>query len=318
MPDKLIEVNNLKTWYPIKKGIFQKTVNHVKAVDGVSFTINKGETLSLVGESGCGKTTVGKTILRLIQNSGGEALFQGVDFFKMSANEAHQLRRKMQIIFQDPVGSLNPKMLVRDIIAEGIRSFNLLAENKIEGRVGELLEKVGLPAEVMMRYPHEFSGGQRQRICIARALAVEPEFIVCDEATSALDVSVQASILNLLKKLQKELNLTYLFITHDLSVVEYISDHVAVMYLGQIVEKAPVEQIFNEPRHPYTQALLKSAPKLDVNHRDFFVLSGDVPSPIDPPSGCRFQGRCSQAMDKCKSQEIPIEGDEVSHFRCLL
>ena len=208
----------------------------------------------------------------------------------MSADEAHGLRRKMQIIFQDPVGSLNPKMLVRDIIAEGIRSFNLLPENKIEGRVGELLEKVGLPAEVMMRYPHEFSGGQRQRICIARALAVEPEFIVCDEASSALDVSVQASILNLLKKLQKELNLTYLFITHDLSVVEYISDHVAVMYLGQIVEKAPVEQIFNEPRHPYTQALLKSAPKLDVNYRDFFVLSGDVPSPIKSIIGCRFQG----------------------------
>ncbi|MCH2205413.1 MAG: ABC transporter ATP-binding protein [Lentisphaerales bacterium] len=318
MPETLLEINDLKTWYPIKKGIFQKTVNHVKAVDGVSFTINKGETLSLVGESGCGKTTVGKTILRLIPNSGGEALFQGADFFKMSADEAHGLRRKMQIIFQDPVGSLNPKMLVRDIIAEGIRSFNLLPEEKVEARVGELLEKVGLPAEVMMRYPHEFSGGQRQRICIARALAVEPEFIVCDEATSALDVSVQASILNLLKKLQKEFILTYLFITHDLSVVEYISDHVAVMYLGQIVEKAPVEKIFNEARHPYTQALLKSAPKLDVNHRDFFVLSGDVPSPIDPPSGCRFQGRCSQVMDKCKNQEIPVSGDEFNNYRCLL
>jgi oligopeptide/dipeptide ABC transporter ATP-binding protein len=318
MPETLLEVNNLKTWYPIKKGLFQKTINHVKAVDGVSFTINKGETLSLVGESGCGKTTVGKTILRLIQNSGGQANYQGSDFFKLSSTETLKFRQKMQIIFQDPASSLNPKMLIRDIIAEGIRSFKILSENKIEGRVGELLEKVGLSSDVMMRYPHEFSGGQRQRICIARALAVEPEFIVCDEATSALDVSVQASILNLLKKLQRELNLTYLFITHDLSVVEYISDHVAVMYLGQIVEKAPVEQIFNSPKHPYTRALLKSAPKLNTEEREFSVLSGDVPSPINPPEGCRFQGRCSQAMDKCSEREIPVLGDELANYRCLL
>ena len=315
---ELIQVKNLQTWFPIKKGLLQKTVNHVKAVDGVSFSINKGETLSLVGESGCGKTTVGKTLLRLIPATGGEVLYEGNDVLKMSPSELLSYRRKMQIIFQDPANSMNPRMLVKDIIAEGIRSFGLLPESQIKDRVGELLEKVELSPDVMMRYPHEFSGGQRQRICIARALAVEPEFIVCDEATSALDVSVQASILNLLKDLQKEMGLTYLFITHDLSVVEYLSDRVAVMYLGEIVDEADSETLFTNPKHPYTEALLNSAPSLDPDHRELKVLSGDIPSPINPPSGCRFHGRCPKVMDKCSQTKVPLYDVEGGHCRCLL
>jgi len=318
MSDTLIEVKNLQTWFPIRKGILQKTVNHVKAVDGVSFSINRGETLSLVGESGCGKTTAGKTLLKLIQATGGEVLYEGKDVLKMEGQELNKYRRKMQIIFQDPANSMNPRMLVRDIIAEGIRSFGILPESAIENRVGELLEKVGLAAEVMMRYPHEFSGGQRQRICIARALAVEPDFIVCDEATSALDVSVQASILNLLKDLQKELGLTYLFITHDLSVVEYLSDRVAVMYLGQIVDEADSETLFSKPNHPYTQALLNSAPSLDPDHRELVALGGDVPSPINPPDGCRFHGRCPQVMERCKTEPTPLYDVKGNPCRCFL
>jgi len=318
MSETLLEVKNLQTWFPIKKGLFQKTVNHVKAVDGVSFSINKGETLSLVGESGCGKTTVGKTLLRLIQATGGEVLYKGTDILTLGNQELLDYRRKMQIIFQDPANSMNPRMLVRDIIAEGIRSFKLMEESKVKDRVGELLEKVELSPDVMMRYPHEFSGGQRQRICIARALAVEPEFIVCDEATSALDVSVQASILNLLKDLQKDLGLTYLFITHDLSVVEYLSDRVAVMYLGEIVDEADSETLFSKPKHPYTQALLNSAPSLDPDHRELIALGGDIPSPIDPPDGCRFSGRCPQATERCHAEKIPLFNVENGRSRCIL
>ena len=318
MSETLIEVKNLKTWFPIRKGIFQTVANHVKAVDGVSFSIKKGETLSLVGESGCGKTTVGKTILKLIQATDGEVLYKGKDVLKMNPAELLTYRRKMQIIFQDPAGSMNPRMLVKDIIAEGIRSFKLKPESEIEARVAELLEKVELSPDSMMRYPHEFSGGQRQRICIARALAVEPEFIVCDEATSALDVSVQASILNLLKNLQQELGLTYLFITHDLSVVEYLSDRVAVMYLGQIVDEATSEALFSQPKHPYTEALLKSAPSMDPDHRELIALSGDIPSPINPPNGCRFHGRCTKAMDRCTKENVPFYDVENGRSRCLL
>ena len=318
MRETLLEVKNLQTWFPIKKGLFQKTVNNVKAVDGVSFSINKGETLSLVGESGCGKTTVGKTLLRLIKATGGEVLYKGTDILTLGNQELLNYRRKMQIIFQDPANSMNPRMLVRDIIAEGIRSFNLMPESQIKDRVGELLEKVELSPDVMMRYPHEFSGGQRQRICIARALAVEPEFIVCDEATSALDVSVQASILNLLKDLQSELGLTYLFITHDLSVVEYLSDRVAVMYLGEIVDEADSESLFTKPKHPYTQALLNSAPSLDPDHRELIALGGDIPSPIDPPDGCRFSGRCPQATQRCHAEKIPLYSVENGRSRCIL
>ncbi len=318
MSETLVEVKNLQTWFPIKKGLFQKTVNHVKAVDGVSFTINKGETLSLVGESGCGKTTVGKTLLRLIKATGGEVLYKGTDILGLSNKALLDYRRKMQIIFQDPANSMNPRMLVRDIIAEGIRSFNLMPEKQIQGRVGELLEKVELSPDVMMRYPHEFSGGQRQRICIARALAVEPDFIVCDEATSALDVSVQASILNLLKDLQRELGLTYLFITHDLSVVQYLSDRVAVMYLGEIVDEADSETLFSKPKHPYTQALLNSAPSLDPDHRELIALGGDIPSPINPPEGCRFSGRCPEATMRCHGEKIPLFDVENGRSRCIL
>jgi oligopeptide/dipeptide ABC transporter ATP-binding protein len=224
----------------------------------------------------------------------------------------------MQIIFQDPANSMNPRMLVKDIIAEGMRSFGLLPEANIKDRVGELLEKVELSPDVMMRYPHEFSGGQRQRICIARALAVEPEFIVCDEATSALDVSVQASILNLLKDLQKEMGLTYLFITHDLSVVEYLSDRVAVMYLGEIVDESDSETLFSNPKHPYTEALLNSAPSLNPDHRELIALSGDIPSPINPPDGCRFHGRCPQVMDECSKTTVPLYDVKGGSCRCLL
>lgn len=318
MSKTLIEVENLQTWFPIKKGIMQKVVNHVKAVDGVSFNIKKGETLALVGESGCGKTTVGKTLLKLISATGGSVKYEGQDILGLNPAQMLKYRRKMQIIFQDPANSMNPRMLVRDIIAEGMRSFKLVPENQIKDRVGELLEKVELSPDVMMRYPHEFSGGQRQRICIARALAVNPDFIVCDEATSALDVSVQASILNLLKDLQKELNLTYLFITHDLSVVEYLSDRVAVMYLGEIVDEADTETLFSNPKHPYTQALLNSAPSLDPDHRELIALSGDIPSPINPPDGCRFHGRCPKVMDRCKTEKVPLFELENGCTRCFL
>ena len=269
--DIILEVKDLKTYFPIRGGLFQKVIDNYKAVDGVSFKVRRGQTLALVGESGSGKTTTGKTIMRLLQHSGGEVFFNGVDILKLNEKEMLAHRRKLQIIFQDPANSMNPRMLVRDIIAEGMRSFNICPESEVEARVGNLLEKVGLAAEVMYRYPHEFSGGQRQRICIARALAVEPDFIVCDEATSALDVSVQASILNLLKKLQKEMNLTYLFITHDLSVVEYLSDRVVVMYKGKIVEEDSVENIFHKPQHDYTKLLLGSAPSLDPEHRELHL-----------------------------------------------
>ena len=318
MSETLLEVKDLQTWFPIRKGLLQKVTKHVKAVDGVSFSIKRGETLALVGESGCGKTTVGKTILKLIPATGGEVLYGGKDVLKMPPNQLLQYRSKMQIIFQDPANSMNPRMLVRDIIAEGIRSFKLIPEGQILARVAELLEKVELSPKVMMRYPHEFSGGQRQRICIARALAVEPEFIVCDEATSALDVSVQASILNLLKDLQKDLGLTYLFITHDLSVVEYLSDRVAVMYLGEIVDEANTEELFNKPKHPYSQALLNSAPSLDPDQRKLIALSGDIPSPINPPEGCRFHGRCPKVMDRCSTTEVPLYTVDKGKCRCLL
>lgn len=315
----LIEVKDLKTWYPIRKGILKRVVGHVKAVDGVSFKINKGETLSLVGESGCGKTTAGKTMIRLIEHTGGEVLLRGEDLLTKEGQELLKYRKDVQIIFQDPANSLDPRMLVKDIVAEGIRSFGLAKdEDDCMERVQKMLERVGLGADAMYRYPHEFSGGQRQRICIARALVVEPEFIVCDEATSALDVSVQASILNLLKELQQEMNLTYLFITHDLSVVEYLSDHVAVMYLGQIMDYGESTELFNNPKHPYTQALLNSAPSLDPDHRELTALGGDVPSPLNPPKGCRFHTRCPKVMDKCKTEPVSFYDVSGGHCRCFL
>jgi len=316
----MIEVRNLKTWFPVRKGLFQRTAGHVRAVDGVSFKIKRGETLALVGESGCGKTTVGKTILRLVQATEGEVLYNGEDVLSMDSRSLLEARKKLQIIFQDPASSLDPRMFVRDIIGEGLRSFGITkTKADYEQRVKDVLEKVELDASAMDRYPHEFSGGQRQRICIARALAVNPDFIVCDEATSALDVSVQASILNLLNQLQDDLGLTYLFITHDLSVVEYLADRVAVMYLGQIVDESESGELFRNPKHPYTRALLDSAPSMDVDQRDLVALGGEIPSPMNPPPGCRFHGRCPKMQaGVCDRGHIDFRPVEGGRSRCVL
>jgi peptide/nickel transport system ATP-binding protein len=315
----LVEVRDLKTWFPVRKGVLQRVHAWVRAVDGVSFSIPRGSTLALVGESGCGKTTVGKSILRLVEPQSGFIRFDGNDLLSLDRGQLRMLRKRFQIIFQDPANSLDPRMLVSDIVGEGIRSFGLASgEQEIQQRVETVLDRVGLGRDTMFRYPHEFSGGQRQRVCIARALAVEPDFIVCDEATSALDVSVQASILNLLKSLQKEMGLTYLFITHDLSVVQYLSDRVAVMYLGQIVEENETETLFDRPNHPYTEALIRSAPSLDLDHRDLISLEGDVPSPMNPPDGCRFHARCAKRFEPCDNQSVPTYDVPGGTSRCFL
>lgn len=315
----LISVRDLVTWFPIRKGVFQRVHAWVRAVDGVSLDIPSGRTLALVGESGCGKTTVGKSILRLTKPRRGSIHFAGQDILPLSRKALLPLRRRMQIIFQDPGNSLDPRMFVRDIVGEGLKSFGLTTNpTEYRDRVVSLLERVEMTADALMRYPHEFSGGQRQRICIARALAVDPDFIVCDEATSALDVSVQASILNLLKRLQQDLGLTYMFITHDLSVVEYLADRVAVMYLGQIVEENDAAALFRDPKHPYTQALLESAPSLDPDHRELVALEGDVPSPIRPPPGCRFHPRCPLRFDRCDKEDVPLRPVAGGACRCWL
>jgi oligopeptide/dipeptide ABC transporter ATP-binding protein len=335
--DTLVKVENLVKHYPIRKGVVPRTVGLVRAVDDISFSIARGHTLGLVGESGCGKTTVGRTILRLIEPTSGRVTFDGRDVFSLDAKQMRRLRREMQIIFQDPYGSLNPRMTIgamleEPILVHGIDSiepargsaensdgdaisssdpkpsrFSLSRRLLAREVVAELLRIVGLPAGAAGRYPHEFSGGQRQRIGIARALALRPKFIVCDEAVSALDVSIQAQILNLLKELQQRFNLTYLFIAHDLAVVKHISDRVAVMYLGEIVEEAETEEIFAHPLHPYTQALLASIP-VPVPHRkrERVRLEGDVPTPISPPQGCRFHTRCPIATPECKSDKPPL------------
>jgi len=289
----LLEVRNLRTYFPIRRGILSRTVGQVKAVDGVSFTLNPGRTLGLVGESGCGKTTVGRSLLRLIEPTGGEVVYKGHDFLAYRGRELRQLRRRMQIIFQDPVGSLNPRMTVGNIIGEAMTVHGIARGRDREQRVAGLLERVGLFADAAYRYPHEFSGGQRQRIGIARALALSPEMIVCDEPVSALDVSIQSQILNLLDDLQKELGIAYLFIAHNLAVVEHFSDDVAVMYLGRIVEYASAEQLYRNPQHPYTRALLSAVPEPDPRpRRRRIVLTGEVPSPANPPTGCHFHPRC--------------------------
>ena len=302
----VLEVENLQKYFPIKKGFFQKTINHVKAVDGVSFHLNAGETLGLVGESGCGKTTVGRSILRLTEPTAGKVLYKGRDLGQMDRETLRKTRTSLQIIFQDPFSSLNPRMNVGEIIAEPMKNFQILSKTETRRKVGDLMTRVGLRPSQMRRYPHEFSGGQRQRIGIARALAVDPDVIICDEAVSALDVSIQAQIINLLKDLQKELNLAYLFIAHDLSVVEYISHRVAVMYLGRIVELAPDQELYKNPLHPYTKALLSAVPIPDplANTEESIILSGDVPSPVNPPKGCTFHPRCPMAMDKCQTQPL--------------
>jgi len=321
MSNNLLEVQHLKKYFPIKKGLFSKTVGFVKAVDDVSFTIKRGETLGLVGESGCGKTTLGRTVLRLLEPTAGRVIFDGKDITAMDKEELRAVRREMQIIFQDPYSSLNPRISVSSMLTEIIKFHRLVdGEEAVKKRVNELLEIVGLSYEQAHLYPHEFSGGQRQRIGIARALSVEPKFIVCDEPVSALDVSIQAQILNLLQDLQKKLGLTYLFIAHDLSVVEHISDRVAVMYLGQIVELADSRSLYHHPKHPYTEALLSAVPVPDPDHQpQRIILRGDVPNPANPPSGCYFHPRCHKVMEKCKTLEPRlVQVDDKHYVKCLL
>ena len=298
----LLEVKNLSKEFPIKGGLLGKTVGSVKAVNKVSFNIKKGETLGLVGESGCGKTTLGRSLLRLIEPTAGEILFRGEDIVKYSPEKLREVRRKIQIIFQDPYASLNPRMTVGKILSEPMDIHGLhKGKDQRRKRLLELLDQVQLPQDALNKYPHEFSGGQRQRVCIARALAVEPEFIVCDEPVSALDVSVQAQVVNLLMDLQKDLGLTYLFIAHDLKVVEYISTRVAVMYLGNMVEVATSSELYGSAKHPYTQALFSAIPTPNPEDKmNRIILEGDIPSPMNPPSGCHFHPRCRFASDLCK------------------
>jgi oligopeptide/dipeptide ABC transporter ATP-binding protein len=308
----VVEVAGLKTYFPIRKGLFGKTVGHVKAVDDVSFAVPTGRTLGLVGESGCGKTTVGRTLLRLIPASAGEVRYKGRDFFSVQGEELRKLRRHMQIIFQDPVSSLNPRMKVGNIIGEPIQVHGIARGRERDELVGSLLERVGLDPTYASRYPHEFSGGQRQRIGIARALALNPDFIVCDEPVSALDVSIQSQILNLLADLQAERNIAFLFIAHNLAVVEHFSHEVAVMYLGRIVEKASSKELYANPKHPYTTALLSAAPDPDPRpKRKRIVLTGEVPSPSNPPPGCPFHPRCSLAREAAK-QASASETTEIT------
>jgi len=319
MSENLIEVRNLRKYFPIKKGVFSKTIGNVKAVDDVSFSIKKGETLGLVGESGCGKTTVGRSILRLIEPTAGEIIFEGKDITNISSKELKTYRKKMQIIFQDPYSSLNPRITVGGMLNE-ILKFHEIAEGAAaEKRVEQLLDTVGLRKIHARRYPHEFSGGQRQRIGIARALSVEPKFIVCDEPVSALDVSIQSQILNLLQDLQKEFGITYLFISHDLSVVEHISDRVCVMYLGQLVEMATREALYQHPNHPYSQALLSAVPLPDPRNKSKrIILTGDVPSPANVPTGCYFHPRCPKVFEDCSSIHPVLAGTETHSQSCLL
>ena len=312
----LLEVNQLKKYFPVKAGVFKKTVGYVKAVDEISFYIKEGETLGLVGESGCGKSTTGATILRLEEATSGEVKYQGKDVLGLNKKEMREMRKEMQIIFQDPYASLNPRMTVADIVGEPLDIHNLVDNKKERNeRVRELLDSVGLTAEQMNRYPHEFSGGQRQRIGVARALAVSPKLIIADEPVSALDVSIQAQVINILQDLQREYGLTYLFIAHDLSVVKHISDRVAVMYLGKIVEMTGKEDLYNNPLHPYTQSLLSAIPIPDPTvNNERIILEGDVPSPVNPPSGCRFHPRCPKAMEVCSEAVPEFKEYDDGHF----
>jgi oligopeptide/dipeptide ABC transporter ATP-binding protein len=311
----LLDVHNLVKYYPVRSGVLQRVTAQVKAVDGVSFQVRAGETLGMVGESGCGKTTVGRTILRLIPPTSGTVTFEGRDVLGANRSQLKQLRRHMQIIFQDPVSSLDPRIPVGESVAEGLRAFGMHNAHERNDVVMDTLQRVGLEPYHARRYPHEFSGGQRQRIGIARAIALRPELIVCDEPVSALDVSIQAQVLNLLMDLQRDFHLTYLFIAHNMSVIKHISQRVAVMYLGKLVELADKDTLFAEPLHPYTQALMSAIPVPDPKlKQQRIILPGDVPSPLNPPAGCRFHTRCPVAIERCSTDEPPLEELKRGHY----
>lgn len=311
----ILEVNKLKKYFPIKDGLLQRTVGYVKAVDGISFKIEKGTTMGLVGESGCGKTTVGRTILRLYDKTGGQVLFDGDEVFDYSKKELQAVRPRMQIIFQDPFSSLSPRLPIREIIGEAVKEHKIVPDDEFNDYIAEIMENCGLQPYLRDRYPHEFSGGQRQRICIARALALNPEFVVCDEPVSALDVSIQAQIINLLMDLQEKYKLTYLFISHDLSVVEHISDTVGVMYLGDLVEFGEKADIFRNPLHPYTKALFSAIPVPDPTAKiNRIIIEGSIPSPANPPKGCKFHTRCISCMEICKTVVPEKREIEPGHF----
>src|SRR5690349_755971 len=313
----LLEIRDLKKYFPVGDGFFSRNKGNVKAVDGVNLTINEGETLGLVGESGCGKSTLGRTLLRLIEPTSGEVIFHGKNLLALSARELREMRREMQIIFQDPYASLNPRMRVGDIVGEGLEIHKLAKGRAKRDRIMELLHQVGLREDHYPRYPHEFSGGQRQRIGIARALAVSPKFIVCDEPVSSLDVSIQAQIINLMQELQQKMHLTYFFISHDLRVVEHLSHRVAIMYLGKIVEIAPSETIYKDAKHPYTRALLSAVPLPDPERKkERIMLQGDVPSPVNPPPGCSFHPRCAYREDVCDKVEPELESADGHGVSC--
>lgn len=313
--DIILEVKNLKKYFPIERSFFGKPIKFLRAVDNVSFTLERGKTIGIVGESGCGKTTLGRTILKLYDNDGGQILFKGDDITNISSSQMRKYRTQMQLIFQDPYSSLPPRMTIGNIISEAVRVHNIVPKEEVLEYVLDIMDKCGLQQSYFDRYPHEFSGGQRQRICIARALAVKPELVICDEPVSALDVSIQAQIINLLKELQIKNNLTYMFISHDLSVVKYITDQIMVMYLGNVMEYGDTDEIFDNPLHPYTKALFSAVPVPDPDFKmNRIILSGDIPSPANPPLGCKFHTRCKECMNVCKFKEPEYLEVKPNHF----